>query len=170
MRTKALSAIAPLCEKRAVAAGALAMSLAAGFGVFYGLAELHAAEEDPVTAALESLDDYMAAFNARDPQAWAATLNYPHVRIASGAVRVWETEEEYTAYMDFDAFAERTGWHHSEWDRRDVLQSGPDKVHLATTFSRYNAQGEKIATYDSLYVVTKVDGHWRTQARSSFAP
>lgn len=123
-----------------------------------------------VEAGLASLDAYMAAFNARDPEAWAATLNYPHVRIASGSVRVWESAEEFAAYMDFDAFAERYGWDHSEWDKREVVQSGPDKVHFATTFSRYNAEGVRIATFDSLYVVTKVDGHWGTQARSSFAP
>ena len=119
---------------------------------------------------MASLEDFMVAFNARDPKAWAATLNYPHVRIAGDAVRVWETEADYAAYMDFDAFAERFGWHHSGWDARVVAQSGKDKVHFATTFSRYDENNKKISTYNSLYIVTKSNGHWGTQARSSFAP
>ncbi len=134
-------------------------------------AQLNAAENDnQVAEAMKSLDVYMAAFNARDPEAWAATLNYPHVRLASGTVRVWETQEEYAAYMDFDAFAERFGWDHSAWDKREVVQSGRDKIHFATTFSRFDEDGNKIATFESLYIVTKRNGHWGTQARSSFAP
>ena len=130
-----------------------------------------AENEDAVAAAMASLEEYMAAFNARDPEAWAATLNYPHVRIAGdNSVRVWATQEEYANYMDFDAFAARFGWDHSVWDKREVVQSGKDKVHFATTFSRYDKDGNKIATFDSLYVMTKQDGHWGTQARSSFAP
>ena len=39
----------------------------------------------------------MTAFNARDSEAWAATLNYPHLRIASGELKVWQTEEEFAA-------------------------------------------------------------------------
>lgn len=120
--------------------------------------------------ALQSLDDYMAAFNARDPKAWAATLNYPHVRIAGDAVRVWQTEQEYADYMDFDAFAERFGWDHSAWDSKKVVQSSHNKVHVALQFSRYDADDNKIATYESFYVLTDKDGHWGTQARSSFAP
>lgn len=123
-----------------------------------------------IVAAMASLDDYMNAFNARDPKAWAATLNYPHVRIASESVRVWETEADFAGYMDFNAFAQRFGWDRSAWDTREVVQAGPDKVHIAVTFSRYNAANEKIATFDSLYIMTKQDGAWGTQARSSFAP
>ena len=129
-----------------------------------------AADEDPVAAAMKSLDDYMEAFNARDAKAWAATLNYPHIRIASGTVVISQTAEEYASRMDFDAFAERFGWDHSKWDKREVINAQADKVHFNTTFSRYNKAGEKIATYDSLYIVTKQDGHWGTLARSSFAP
>lgn len=129
-----------------------------------------ASNEEADASALNALDEFMDAFNARDPKAWAATLNYPHVRVASGSLRVWETEADFAEYMDFDAFATRFGWDHSAWDSREIVQSGKDKVHVVVRFSRYNADNEKIATYDSLYIVTLVDGHWGTQARSSFAP
>lgn len=121
-------------------------------------------------AALKALDAFMDAFNSRDAAAWAATLNYPHARFASGTVRLWESEKDCVEAMDFDAFANRFNWDHSAWDSREIFQSGKDKVHIAVQFSRYNAKGEKLTTYKSLYIVTKKDGHWGTQARSSFAP
>ena len=130
----------------------------------------YAQEESAEEAAMTALDEFMTAFNARDRAAWAKTLNYPHVRIAGGNVRVWQDVEEYTAYMDFDRFIKQTGWHHSVWDERTVIQSGKDKVHIAVQFSRYDKDDRKIATYESLYIVTNRDGHWGTQARSSFAP
>ncbi len=137
-------------------------------GAFVNVA--FAQHEQAEDAALTALDEFMEAFNARDAAAWAKTLNYPHVRIAGGDVRVWQDADEYTAYMDFDRFVKQTGWDHSAWDERTVVQSGKDKVHIAVTFSRYDKNNEKIATYESMYVVTNHDGHWGTQARSSFAP
>ena len=41
-----------------------------------------------ISEAMQALDAFMLAFNARDPEAWAASLNYPHVRFASGTVTV----------------------------------------------------------------------------------
>ena len=43
--------------------------------------------DESANAAMRVLDDWMTAFNARDMQTWAATLNYPHVRFASGKSR-----------------------------------------------------------------------------------
>ena len=50
------------------------------------------------------------------------------------------------------------------------MQAGPGKIHVCVTFSRFNAKGDKLETYDSLYIVTKQNGHWGTLARSSYAP
>ncbi len=121
-------------------------------------------------AALELVDRYMEAFNRRDEAAWAATLNYPHVRAAGGQVKVWNTPEDYQRDFDFQEFAKEFTWAYSRWDERRVIQSGPDKVHLAVRFTRYKADGGKLASFEALYVVTKRDGHWGVQVRSSFAP
>ena len=126
--------------------------------------------ETSLVSARRVMDDFMTAFNARDEAAWAATFNYPHVRFASGAVMISENANAVTDRMDFEGFAKATGWDHSAWDQVEPLDSGKEKVHFKVTFTRYTAKGEKIATYDSLYVVTLVDGHWGIQARSSFAP
>jgi hypothetical protein len=51
-----------------------------------------------------------------------------------------------------------------------MRQNDAIKVHFDVAFSRYKADGAKYATYQSLWIVTKKDGQWGVQARSSFAP
>ncbi len=143
-----------------------AMVLAAA--LFHGACATAAQTDD--AAGLAVMDAFLAAFNARDVSAWADTLVYPHVRLASGTVAVYPDREAFIASMRLDALAANEGWSHSTWDSREVVQRGPDKLHIATVFSRYHANGERYATYRSLYVVERVDGRWGIRARSSFAP
>lgn len=126
--------------------------------------------EDPEPAARQVMTDFLAAFNARDEAAWADTLLFPHVRLASGAVRVYPDRQAFLAEMDLGQFAEQSGWDHSTWDDMRVVQSSPDKVHIAVTFSRFDADGGLIGSYDSLYVIERAGGRWGVRARSSFAP
>jgi hypothetical protein len=114
------------------------------------------------------LDDFMAGFNSRDSLKWAQTLNYPHVRIAGDKVIVWDTPEAYAKANDLQQFA-KTGWHHSQWDWRRLVQSSDDKLHFLVQFTRYNAAGKPTASYQALYILTKRNNHWGVQARSSFA-
>ena len=136
--------------------------------VFWAAAAV--AEPAPPGHAVTVMHAFLAAFNARDEQAWAQTLHFPHVRVASGAVVVYATAEEFVAAMDLDAFAEASGWHHSTWDEIRVIQHSDDKVHVAVTFSRFDAAGKLMSTYESLYIVDNIDGRWGVRVRSSFAP
>lgn len=120
--------------------------------------------------ALATVDAFIEAFNQQDHKAWAATLNYPHVRIASGNIKVWQNAEEYLGAFDFKTLHQKSDWHHSEFDYKKIIQSSPDKVHVAVRFTRYREDGSKIASYEAIYIVTNHDGHWGVQARSSFAP
>ena len=120
------------------------------------------------TQVMQLLDEWMTAFNARDLKAWEATFNYPSVRLASGRVVLIDKPGFHPRDL-FERLA-ATGWHHSAWDRRDIINASEDKFHLDTCFTRYREDGSKIGVYDSIYVVTKQDGHWGVQARSSFAP
>jgi len=122
-----------------------------------------------VAAAMKALDDFMAALNAHDEAGINAAFNFPHVRFASNRVAIFEKRGDYT----FAGFQERTsteGWHHSAWDFREPISAGPDKVHLDVQFSRWREDGSLIGRHRSLYIVTKLDGHWGIQSRSSFAP
>ena len=41
-----------------------------------------------VAAAMQCLDDFMTAFNARDIAAWQQTFNFPSVRLASNTLTI----------------------------------------------------------------------------------
>ncbi|MFK7862594.1 MAG: hypothetical protein AB8B95_00060 [Pseudohongiellaceae bacterium] len=125
--------------------------------------------DEAIAGAMQAMDNFMLAFNARDMEEWAESLNYPHVRFASGTVTVWESAAEFGKARTFENLPD-SGWDHSHWLTRDVTLAAPGKVHIATVFQRFNRANEVIGTYESLYIVTKVDGHWGTQARSSLAP
>ncbi len=120
--------------------------------------------------ALAVMEAFLAAFNARDEEAWADTLVFPHVRLASGTVAVYDNRDEFIAAMDLDAFAENTGWRRSTWDDMAVVQSSARKVHIRVRFSRFDADDALMASFDSLYIIEPVDGHWGVRSRSSFAP
>jgi hypothetical protein len=128
------------------------------------------ATETPEQAGLRTLDAFMAAFNARDVEAWIATLNFPHVRFASGKVAVYENAAAFRNDFEFASFAQQTGWSRSEWTERKLVQAGPDKAHFAVSFTRFRADGSVLAKFESLYVITRLNGRWGVQARSSFAP
>jgi hypothetical protein len=125
--------------------------------------------DDAISGAMQALDEFMLHFNRRDMENWAATLNYPHVRFASGTVTVWDSAEEFAQSETFVRLP-NTGWDHSHWLSRDVVMASPGKVHIQTVFQRFNSDNEIIGTYESMYIVTLKDGHWGTQARSSLAP
>ena len=122
---------------------------------------------DAVAAAMTCLDDFMAAFNARDLAAWRKTFNFPSVRLASNTLVIIDADYHQSEMFGRGALAE---WDHSAWKRRQVVHAGPDKVHIDTRFVRYRKDGSEIGGFDSLYVVTCEDGHWGVKARSSFAP
>jgi len=123
-------------------------------------------DADAVSAAMAVLDAHMAALNDRDADKLAATLHFPHHRLASGRLQTWPTPETYLA--DFYARA-GDGWSHSAWDRRETIAASPDKVHLDVTFTRYRADQTVIGQFRSLWIVTKTDGRWAAAFRSSFA-
>lgn len=120
-----------------------------------------------IDAAQKVLDDFMAAFNARDIPAFEATFNFPSVRLASNTLVTLNKGDMTPERFTTGALAE---WDHSAWERRAVIHAGPDKVHIDTRFTRYARDGSVIGGFDSIYVVTCENGHWGVKARSSFAP
>lgn len=71
---------------------------------------------ESAAAAMKCLDDFMAAFNARDAEALAKTLNVPMVRLASEKLSIIDQlgpqiRQAIEANLGDD-------WDHSSWDRR----------------------------------------------------
>ena len=125
--------------------------------------------EIAIQESMKVLDSFMSTFNNRDMKTWSKTLNYPHVRLAGGKVTVWSTQEEYAAEDIFERLAP-TGWNYSAWLSREVILVSEDKVHISTVFQRYDKDHNPMKKYQSLYIVTKQNGVWGVQARSSLAP
>lgn len=128
------------------------------------------AQDQPayIADARKAVEAFFAGFNAMDDAAVRKSLNYPHVRIASSNVRVFENAEAYST--PYDLLKQREGWHHSTLDKIEARQHDENKVHFEIVFSRYKEDGTKYVTHNSLWIVTNIDGHWGVQARSSFAP
>lgn len=120
-----------------------------------------------IAAAKKCLDDFMAAFNARDLSAFEATFNFPSVRLASNKLVIIEPGYHKPEMFERGALAD---WHRSDWERREIIHAGADKVHIDTSFARYRADGSVIGSFNSIYVVTLENGHWGVKARSSYAP
>jgi hypothetical protein len=115
------------------------------------------------------IEAFFKAFNARDNDALKKTLHYPHVRInEAGNVNVWRDASE--AGTNFEGLTRSEGWARSSLDSVTMRQNDQVKVHFEVVFSRYKTDGSKYATYQSLWIVTSVNGEWGVQARSSFAP
>jgi hypothetical protein len=123
--------------------------------------------DEAIAGAMACLEEFMRAFNARDIEAWSKTFNYPSVRFASGTMTIIEPGYHQPQMFERGALAD---WDHSAWERREVIHAGADKVHIDTRFTRYRKDGSVIGGFDSIYVVTREDGHWGVKARSSFAP
>ncbi len=122
--------------------------------------------EAAISAGLAVLDAHFAGLNARDEAVISATLHFPHYRLSLGRVQVWETPDQY--FADFLARA-GDGWDHSEWDFRNVVAAGSDKVHFDVQFTRYRDDGSAMGHFRSLWVIARLDGRWAAQLRSSFA-
>ncbi len=114
--------------------------------------------------ALIALDRYLETWNSRDGRVWATSLHFPHVRPGPGAFEMTRTPEEYAKGVDFEQTL-KTGWHHSEWVTRSVLQVGWDKVHASGTWQRYTADDKPLAGSDITYIITRQGDHWGVQAR-----
>lgn len=133
------------------------------------LSEAASQHEEAESAALAAVDEYFAAFNARDPERFAKALHYPHMRIdGNGVPAIWTSWQEYAAAVDFDEIARRGNWARTNLDWKRVVQAGSAKVHVLVGYTRYNPQNEPILSQESLYVVTLHDGRWAIQMRSSF--
>ncbi|MEO5842180.1 MAG: hypothetical protein ABIQ73_07030 [Acidimicrobiales bacterium] len=120
-------------------------------------------------AVLEVIDRYVTTVNERDGEGNRATMVCPHVRLANDAVLFIAEREGLEALSGFDRLA-AGGWHRTELDWAEVIQGDANKAHVALQYSRYDANDQRLITFESLYVLVRQNEVWAIQARSSFAP
>ena len=123
---------------------------------------------ESAAAAVAAVEAYFTALNdPTDTEGWAATLNYPHVRVADGTVEMWDTAGDY---VNGSQGGRQRTWIRTRLDQAEPVQVGAGGVNVAVRFSRLNLAGETLSSYEAVYLVTNRDGHVGIQARSSFAP
>jgi hypothetical protein len=117
--------------------------------------------------ALDVMQSFVAAFNAKDMAALEKTFHFPHMRIAAYPLHILTGPGQQD-----DVFGNLAaeGWAKSRWDDIAIVQCGQEKAHIVATFARLRADGTEYARYDGLYIVENRDGFWGITARSTFAP
>ena len=120
-------------------------------------------------AAIACINNFIEAFNALNHEALAATLNFPHVRLANGK---FAQIPDAATYIDISRKGEphliEQGWHHTEVESIEVVHDGEDKVHVAMRILRCEEDCTPYLTFDTLWIVTLMEGHWGIQFRSSY--
>ena len=120
--------------------------------------------------AIDCLVRWQDAFNNRDLEGMLREMHFPHYRISSDNMfNVWETSEDFSQnhYIMTKAL-DSEGWVKTISDSFEVFQSGFNKVHIGIKPSRINSTGESYNSFESLWIVTKLDNTWGVQFRSSF--
>ena len=120
-------------------------------------------------ACIDVLDRFMAALNGYDASAMDSTMHFPHVRFAGGTVKVYERAGENPMDL-FEQLRREDNWKYSTWRVRDLVQFNEKKAHFVLSYTRFRSDESVIGVYESLYVLTRVEGRWGIQMRSSFGP
>jgi hypothetical protein len=150
--------------KRAIR-GIVALALITAGGGLVTAQEKAAAEQD----ARKAMELYFKAWNTGNNDNVRATINFPFVTFGrNGAAVVDPTPPEYST--DFERMRTQEGWNRSELDSLEPLYVTADRVHFHVTFSRYKADNTKYMTGHMMYIVTRKDGHWGPQFRTSLSP
>jgi len=136
------------------------LSLLMGYISAAGMKESEREEE-----ARKPIDDFFAAFNARDIERGRQTLNYPHIQIAGNDVTILYEPESFQ--IDFQSLAGE-GWTHVTLDSCAMRQNCDEKVHFEVQLSMHRGSDSRYATYQALWIVTRKDGVWGIQCRSIF--
>ena len=122
--------------------------------------------EVAVKAARKVMNRHIEALNSLDEDGLASTLHFPHYRLVGAKLDCWQSKETY--FTDFQVRA-GDNWARSVCKSIKVEQSSPDKVHLLAHIVRYDNNNSTIADFESLWVITAIEGKWAAQFRSSFA-
>ena len=123
-------------------------------------------ENDAIKVAISWNDD---GFNDRNKKICTDLLNFPHIRLWKNKFSIFNNKEDF-----LDGFDEQTkklkeeGWHHTVTLDIKVVQSDETKVHLLLNQSRRNSENIEYHNFHTLWIMTKVDGKWGIQFRSSF--
>ena len=108
-------------------------------------------------------------FNKRDRKISVDLMHFPHVRLWNNQFSIFNSEEEFLKGFDLQTQKlEQEGWTHTVTKDIQAVQSDKSKVHLLLLQSRRNKDDIEIENFQTLWIMTKIDGKWGIRFRSSF--
>ena len=120
-------------------------------------------------ACMAVLDRFMEGLNYYDAQAMDSAMHFPHVRFAGGQIKIYPKAGDNPMDL-FERLRREDDWKYSRGVSRELVQCSDIKAHYALSYTRFRSDDSVIGVYESLYVLTQVDGSWGIQMRSSFGP
>ncbi|MEC7837610.1 MAG: hypothetical protein VX523_02660 [Chloroflexota bacterium] len=123
-------------------------------------------EKEAIDAALNWNEQ---GFNKRDKKITIQGLHFPHIRLWQNKFSVFRDEKEFLEGYDIQTKKlKKEGWDHTVTLDIKAVQSEKEKVHLLLHQSRRNKNGEEYHNFQTLWILTKIEGRWGIQFRSSF--
>ena len=124
---------------------------------------------DPVDEAIDVFTRWGDAFVAGDVDGMIANMHFPHVRLKGSDFQTWQTEDDFRASHDqSQRVLQNEGFSSGGPESIDAIQFGPKKVHVAARISRRDTDGAEYKTFETLWIMTMIDGKWGAQFRSTF--
>jgi len=144
----------------------LSLGVLGGLSLLMGYISAAGMKESEIESdARKPIDDFFAALNARDIERGRRTLHYPHIQIAGSEISILESPAEFD--INFQALA-NDGWIYSTLDSCTMRHFCDEKVHFELQLSMHQANDSRYATYQALWIVTRLNDAWGIQCRSIF--
>ena len=119
---------------------------------------------EAITAAMACLDRFTAAFNACDLAAMDAELHFPHSMLSGSEQHVWSGPGQHPPNLF--ATLRELGWAFTQYESREPILAGNDKVHFAVAYTRRRSDGSVLSEHHNLWIATQVHGKWGIVWRS----
>ena len=108
-------------------------------------------------------------FNERNRDICIEAMHFPHVRLWKNTFSIFHVAEDFLKGFDKQtADLEKESWGRTVTLDIKVIQSSDDKVHLTLQQSRRDKENKEYHNFVTLWIVTKIEGKWGIQFRSSF--
>jgi len=147
-------------------AAKLSLGVLGGLSVLMGYISAAGMKESEIEAeARKPIDDFIAALNAKDIERGRNALHYPHMQIAGNEVSIMNEPESFQ--IDYQALT-ADGWSYSTLDSCAMRQGCNEKAHFEIQMSMHLANNARYATFQALWIVTRKEGKWGIQCRSTF--
>jgi hypothetical protein len=115
------------------------------------------------------LDSFVIALNNHDAAKIDRYLHFPHVRFTGEKMAVYDSPGRDPMDL-YEGLMQTDKWSYSKLEDRNFVYCSESKMSVALSDTRFRADGSVIGRYLSLFVLTRVNGGWGIQMRTSSGP